>query len=108
MHKDYAIEVYNSLKNPVSVKPLDDLSILKKLVTDEIVDFAKTLGDEKISSICSSVQESYGYRYNSGKIRKRITDKQQFAIASFLIEKFGSTKNVICSVFNVGENDFLN
>lgn len=106
MHKDYAIEVYNSLKNPKYVESASDLAILKALCTDEIVDFAKDLGDEKISSICSTMQESFGYKNNSCKIRKRITEKQRFAVSDFLLNKFESAKKVICLVFGITEDQF--
>lgn len=105
MHKDYAREIYHRLKNPRSVEPLQDLDILCRLATDQFIDFAEIQGNEKITSICKTMKESYGYGTNSCFRQKKITDKQRFAVAKFLLERFGNAKKVISLVYNISESE---
>lgn len=101
MHVDYVKEVYHSLKNPKYTSAKSDLEILMVLCVDDFVDFAKEEGDEKIFSICEKMQESFGYRNNSSKIRSKITEKQRYAVSSFLLSKYETTKDVISKVFKI-------
>lgn len=104
MHVDYVREVYYKLKNQKLCEPFADLEILKRLATDELVDLAHKQGNEKVRSICETMMKSKGYRL-AGEGHKKITDKQQFAIAFFLLETFGTAKRVIAEAFNINEED---
>jgi hypothetical protein len=104
MHKDYAIEVYKKLKYPKYVEPISDISILKVLLNDELIDFAELQGDEKIASICQHLKECIGYRNNSKfSTHKKMTENQKLAVANFLIGKFDNLKTVIAQAFGIAE-----
>lgn len=106
MHKDFAREFFYKAKHsPTGEK--SDAWIMKMLSLDEFVDFAKDLGDEKIASICETMQQSYGYRQISSKVRKRITDKQKSAVGNFLLEKYQSAIGVIAAVYNINESEVM-
>ncbi len=108
MHVEVAIEIYKNLKFPKHVEPFSDLAIMKKLSNDEFVDYCANQNENiKIKSIAESMKSSYGYRYNSCNIRKKITEKQRTAIALYLLEKFESAKKAIEIVYDINEETFL-
>ncbi len=97
MHIDYAKEsVAFTTKNGAS-----DVVAIRTIAVDEIVDLAEKVGSEKIQSIAATMKQSKGYRYVSG--HKKITIKQQQAVAEFLVEMFGSAEKVIEAAFNKSE-----
>lgn len=106
MHVDYAIEQYKKLKFPKFVNAKKDIDILVLLAKDEIVDYCEKNGNEKIQSVAKTMKESYGYRSNSCFIKKKITEKQRYVIAEFLIEKFSTAKDAICEIYGVDSQYF--
>ena len=106
MHVDYVVENYKKMKFPKFADPFTDLQILKALCTDEFVDFCAIHGDDKIKSIAETMKISFGYRIVSIKQRKKITEKQKFSLAFFLIEKFGNAKDCILNVYKINDSYF--
>ena len=104
MHIDYVREQYHTLKNPKHMDPFSDIEFLCQLCTDEFVDHAKEIGDQKIKSICETMQESSGYGLNP-RSYKRITRKQQYCVSKFLIEEYSDAKTVISKVYDINVDD---
>lgn len=103
MHVDYVFEIYVKHKFPAHVDAFDDLTILKLLALDDFVDYCSIEGDEFVKSVAETMKISAGYRNNGSKIRKKITDKQKFVIANFLLNKFKTASCAIANIFNIEE-----
>lgn len=104
MHVDYVCKIYIKHKFPKHADAFDDLTILKILAIDDFVDYCGIHGDEFVKSVSETMKVSAGYRNNGSKIRKKITDKQKFVIANFLLNKFNTASCAIANVFNIEED----
>lgn len=99
MHIDYAREVVEYHEDD-----FDDhnLTILKSLAPEtEVIRVAESFGNEKISSICATMRDAQKSKY------KKITDKQRYAVAAFLLEQFGTARAVLAKAFNTTESDMF-
>jgi len=94
MHIDFAKEVYESNKNQKYCAPVSDQHILEILAIDQMLDLCVKIGDEKIQTIAKSMKEAENNRY------KKVTEKQKYAIAKFLLDNFHDAKEAIAAAFN--------
>lgn len=70
----------------------DDSTVLK------IVD---TLGDEKASSIATTIRANRGNRY------AKVTSKQRFAIASAILAKYHTARAAFAVAYGMSEEEFM-
>lgn len=103
MHIEYAKESYDRQKNQKHVLPMSDLTILKHLAMDQVLDLAENVGDDKTKSIAQTMKETAkgNHRY------RKVTDAQRTAVAAFLLQKYQTAKAVLAAAFNVPESEMF-
>jgi hypothetical protein len=94
MHIDYVNEVIEYQRKIGN----SEQQMLEFLCNDEFVDFAAKSEDGKISGIAKDMQKCKEYR-NGQDTRKRMTSKQKYAIANYLLTKYSNIENVVKEVF---------
>lgn len=99
MHIDYAKEVVEYHEDNYEDH---NMTIMTSLAPEtEVMKVAESLGDEKISSICSTMREAEKSRY------RKITDKQRYAVAKALLDNFGTARAVLAKSFNTTEEEMF-
>ena len=102
MHIDYAKETIEYYERNFANY---DMMVLESFcVEPEFLAVAISFGDKKITGICETIkeiQDGYGSRY------RKITSKQRYALAKFLLDNLGSAKSVIAKAFNTTVNDMF-
>lgn len=101
MHIDYAAETFLRHTAPKHSAPSTAQQTVAVLAAEkEFLALAEQVGDEKTSSIVTTIRKNASNRF------AKVTEAQRFALASALLAKHGSALNVYAAAFGVSAEEF--
>lgn len=102
MHIDYAKECFLARETPKHSQPFTNLQLTELFIHEsEFLKLVDDLGDEKLSSIASTVRASAGNRH------AKVTANQKYALAAPLLKKYKTARAVYAAAFGVTEAEMF-
>ena len=101
MHIDYAAESFQRMTQPKHSDPLPARQVVEAHITQcEFLALADAIGDEKISSIVSTIRKSASNKF------AKTTGAQKVALATALLAAHSTPAAVYAAAFGVTEPAF--
>ena len=98
MHIDYAKECFLARETPKHSQPFDEQQLVELFVSEsEFLKLVDSLGDEKLSSIATTIRASQKNKY------AKVTAKQKYALATGLLTQYKTARAVYAAAFGVTE-----
>lgn len=67
---------------------------------------AAEIGSDKLAAIAASVAQIEDQRWQEGRrCRRYVTDKQRFALATALLEKYGTPRNIVKAAWGMTDEE---